>query len=727
MYECVNCSAPLRFDIGTQELVCDSCGSHFDPVTYDNAGREVEARTDFDVRVYSCPQCAGEIMATNTTATTFCAYCGANVMLTERMSAQQKPEYIIPFRKNKNDCIKAYKRLLRRSLFAPGELRDPAHLNRFIGIYMPYWLFGAEVDDTVTMPGKTTKRIDSDHKQVTRYALRTQVQASYFGASRDASRGFADDFSEAIAPFDSNAVKPFSPAYFCGFFADIHDMPPENYKENATKMIASHLYRSVAGTGASRGYEVETEKLSDKTKIAHLKLKETNVQRAFFPVWFLSFRKKAGGGKDRVAYAVMNGQTGRIAADLPASEVKYLVSSLLLAIPLFFLFNFFLTLTPKIALALSGAGAIVTALLFWKEVNEIALRDLRFRRELAGYAKERESPEEKKAPADYRSLIYAMPCFIALAVALVVIFRDPVEDYWYYGAATAAYLCICVTLVVLIRKYNLLTTRPLPEFHLRTGGRAVPFVLLALALLLPARGLAAEEPVYRNEESGYAVYIDDAADLLTAQEEQALLEDMKGITAYGGAAFVTVEEHTGSAAAYAESSYRKYFGSRSGTVFLIDMHKRRVEIFSDGAVYKTITKGRANTITDNVYSYATSEEYYTCASTAFSQIHTLLEGGRIAEPMKITSNALLALITSAILNYLLLRRLHRLRTPSQKEQIASMQVSCQQKFDGAEVTGTGSMFAPTAAKIALRIAVEILANSGGGGGGGSSSGGGGGG
>lgn len=41
-----------------------------------------------------------------------------------------------------------------------------------------------------------------------------------------------------------------------------------------------------------------------------------------------------------------------------------------------------------------------------------------------------------------------------------------------------------------------------------------------------------------------------------------------------------------------------------GTVFAIDMDNRNIWIHSDGAVYQVVTKGYADTVTDNVYRYA---------------------------------------------------------------------------------------------------------------------------
>lgn len=99
---------------------------------------------------------------------------------------------------------------------------------------------------------------------------------------------------------------------------------------------------------------------------------------------------------------------------------------------------------------------------------------------------------------------------------------------------------------------------------------------------------------------------------------------------------------------------------------MIDMDNRNIWIHSNGAIYRTITKSYADTITDNVYTYASAQDYYGCASEAYTQMATLLAGRRIAQPMKYISNALLALIIALLINYFVVRAFpvqrNRLRT-----------------------------------------------------------------
>ena len=51
-------------------------------------------------------------------------------------------------------------------------------------------------------------------------------------------------------------------------------------------------------------------------------MSDSRAENALFPVWFLTWRKN-----DRVAFLVMNGETGKISADLPVDIRRFLLGS----------------------------------------------------------------------------------------------------------------------------------------------------------------------------------------------------------------------------------------------------------------------------------------------------------------------------------------------------------------------------------------------------------------
>ena len=102
----------------------------------------------------------------------------------------------------------------------------------------------------------------------------------------------------------------------------------------------------------------------------------------------------------------------------------------------------------------------------------------------------------------------------------------------------------------------------------------------------------------------------------------------------------------------AREVYRQYFGKDSGTILLIDMGSRVITIFSDGKIYKTVNTKYGSIITDNVYKYASKGDYYLCATRAFNEEYTLLEGGKIAQPMRHITNAMTAVVLALIGNFM---------------------------------------------------------------------------
>ena len=204
--------------------------------------------------------------------------------------------------------------------------------------------------------------------------------------------------------------------------------------------------------------------------------------------------------------------------------------------------------------------------------------------------------------------------------------------------------------------------------------------VLLLCLILPCltmvcRAAAApDDTVYTNDSTGYRVWIDDSADLLSEKEEKALCADMQPITAFGNVLFVSISENPYSTARYAEDYYYERCPGKAGTLFLIDMDNRVIQIYSDGSVYRVITSDYAKTITDNVYRYASDGNYYRCASKAYEQIYTLLQGQKIEQPMKYISNLFLALLLALLANYFLVRLLSRTRKPGPNELLGNVPI-----------------------------------------------------
>ena len=183
-------------------------------------------------------------------------------------------------------------------------------------------------------------------------------------------------------------------------------------------------------------------------------------------------------------------------------------------------------------------------------------------------------------------------------------------------------------------------------------------LLMGSLLAVPAFAEQYDETYYENPETGYFAMIIDDASLLTEDEAEDLIAEMKPITEYGDVLFCSTNNNPYSVERYAASMCDEYC-SYNCTIFLIDMDNRKIYIYSEGDIYDVITSGYASSITDNVYTYASDEEYFTCAKRAFRQMSTLLDGGSISQPMKYICNALLSLIIGLIITYIIVRIVSR--------------------------------------------------------------------
>ena len=544
MYECPNCGGNLKFDIASQQMLCSYCNTTVDPYGVQN-GHDTEEHREYDVTIFTCSQCGAELLSEDTTAATFCSFCGSTAILNSRIGKGRRPVHIIPFSKTKEDCKASYSRMMRRAFFAPKELKSQEYIEKFRGIYMPYWVYSFEKKGKITFHG-SQKYQKGDYLITKHYDIVSDVDASYEGISYDAASGFSDDLSGAISPYDMRAGKPFTPSFLSGFYADTGDVDSSVYKNDAHELVTEDGFVRMANDSICSRYHVKNQDNASFLKNA-LSPECTASESAMFPVWFLSYRNG-----DRVAYAVVNGQTGKAAADLPVDRKKYVIGSLLLAIPLFLILNLRFTIRPNTTLILSALLALVCGLVSFSQISRISKKETRENDKGYVYSRQENGHRKNNGEVDDSWVNYAeigqrkplrksgstikviqimigaliftviMPIVMvavafhgggavevtavfissfalmfiissdrwhkyiqpdlkkemfpvlvkpmaAILLAIVIIIWNPVSDLYYYGGAIVSMGAVIWTLMDIIGRYNVLTTRKLPQFNRRGG------------------------------------------------------------------------------------------------------------------------------------------------------------------------------------------------------------------------------------------------------------------
>lgn len=173
---------------------------------------------------------------------------------------------------------------------------------------------------------------------------------------------------------------------------------------------------------------------------------------------------------------------------------------------------------------------------------------------------------------------------------------------------------------------------------------------MLVPLLTYAQELDTAPPV------SYTVVIEDEAGLLVDSDRQELQEIMDNCSLRANVACVTILQNDYyDTQKFAEAFNEMHFNS-NGIVFVIDMQNRYLYLDSTGEAREYITMANANTITDNVYRYASEGDYGQCAVQVFEQVYNLMRGMKISRPMKYTSNALLAVVLGFLTCFIFARK-----------------------------------------------------------------------
>lgn len=227
------------------------------------------------------------------------------------------------------------------------------------------------------------------------------------------------------------------------------------------------------------------------------------------------------------------------------------------------------------------------------------------------------------------------------------------------------------------------------------------------------------------EKGEFKLIIEDDANLLTESEIKDLKEKMMPLLEYGNIAFKSISvNERGTTDNYADYYYHSKFNKESGSLFLIDMDKRNIYIFSDGYNYKVITKNKAYIITDNVYTYASRKDYYKCAFDAFDQMNDLLEGRKILEPMRYISNILISITVGSFIAFYIAIKMTQIKKVQDVELLKCINSHLILSNIDANAIGSHRVYSPVS--DGGSSGGGSSGGGGGGGGGGGSSGGGGG-
>ena len=345
-YKCPSCGAPLSFLPGHDDVTCEYCGTSFsvkaveemfeqqqklaataaqaaeEKWSTEEAGGEWSAEEAGALRVFTCSSCGAELTADENTMATECCYCGNPTMIPNRFAGMLKPDYIIPFKKTKEEAVAALKRFYEGKLLLPGSFKEGNRVEAIQPMYVPFWLFDATVIAKANFKAEIRRITETEHERIIEtdvYTCDREGTMSFEHIPADGSGKMDDDYMDSIEPFDFSEMVPFSAAYLTGYLADKFDVEAEKVTDRADRRMKASAEEVLASTVV--GYD--SRSLTDSA----IGKKSSKASYAMVPVWILTTRYQ-----EQPYTFIMNGQTGKVVGSLPYDKTKAVLYPLIATI-----------------------------------------------------------------------------------------------------------------------------------------------------------------------------------------------------------------------------------------------------------------------------------------------------------------------------------------------------------------------------------------------------------
>ena len=334
-YKCPKCGAPLSFLPGHDKVTCEFCGSEYTTAEIEKlfAQKETQAAaatTTADkgwdtsqagtawgqeeaaqFQTFVCSSCGAELVTDGNTMATECVYCGNPTMLPQRFNGDLKPDFIIPFKKTKDEAVAALKKFYEGKKLLPDAFTANNRVDALQSLYVPFWLFDSQVHALFHYDASNTKTYqegDDDVKETEHYNCVREAAIDFKKIPVDGSKKMDDDYMDSIEPFDYNEMIPFTTAYLTGHLADKYDVTAEESVSRAQDRVTAS---TTSIMDASLNYD------AFQTTESNIEQTGGSVKYVMAPVWILTTKYE---GKPYTF--MMNGQTGKFVGSLPTDKGK---------------------------------------------------------------------------------------------------------------------------------------------------------------------------------------------------------------------------------------------------------------------------------------------------------------------------------------------------------------------------------------------------------------------
>ncbi len=266
-----------------------------------------------DLRYYQCPHCGAEVVTDKSTTATSCVFCNTPLILQENMQGTFRPASLIPFEIDRKQVGELYEKYIAKKPFYPDEYSLSNVIEKVKAVYLPFWLFDTHTSGSLEATGERTMTHTMGDWIITEhdvFSLQRAGEMDFFRIPVIASRKTPRDAMDSIEPYDYSRLVEFNAGYLPGFLAERYDLSSDQLRdvihERARQTFDQRLTSTLSGFSSVRMVD------------GHMHHNDLMTTYVLLPAYILFMDYD----RDEDALIAINGQTGRIAGNIPVDKKK---------------------------------------------------------------------------------------------------------------------------------------------------------------------------------------------------------------------------------------------------------------------------------------------------------------------------------------------------------------------------------------------------------------------
>lgn len=313
----------MTYDSASGMLHCESCGRN-DKIE-DMQSNESQSTSDSEytqshhdtldhslTKEYQCKNCGAVLYTDADTTATTCSFCGAGIILSDRLSGTMAPAKVIPFKISKEEATQAFKKWCRGGLLTPKGFMNADRIKNITGMYVPFFLY--DVNGVGDLNAACTRvrsytRGDYIYTETKHYNVYRKANLNYLKIPVDASKKMDDTLMDKLEPFHYDSLKDFQMPYLAGYIAEKYNYDDKQLYPRLRQRAEQYVHQYIRSS--IQGYTTTT------VTGERIQIQPTHTYYTLFPVWMVCYDYEQAEHT-----FLMNGQTGKIVGKPPISFGK---------------------------------------------------------------------------------------------------------------------------------------------------------------------------------------------------------------------------------------------------------------------------------------------------------------------------------------------------------------------------------------------------------------------